>query len=251
MPGFAFGGVVHKVFFPLFASMMLLFAGYASAHMVLVDDFEHQDGPLGDHWQVEQGTFAVSEKKATGGAYAVAILKGRKSSVIEADVEAAGDGIQYVALLLGYRDINNNYFIKLQDNDGTDRNFDSLYCYYGGNSASFWGSNTMIPLEAPFQRAHMKTRFVHEEREVVITLSNIDGTGNVQEYRCPEAPLSGGEGVGIGFFAMDLGRIDNVAVGTQVEAVPASDAFAHAAFAVLACAASVFFLICKRNLTLH
>lgn len=95
--------------------------------------------------------FNIVNKAAQGGDYAIATFNGKSSNIVEADIEATGSGLQYVALILGYRDLNNNYFIKAQDNNGGTPEFNRLYCYYGNNLGYHNWANDPISLNPSFE----------------------------------------------------------------------------------------------------
>jgi hypothetical protein len=172
----------------------------------ILDDFNRADGPIGSQWTDRAGTFSIVSQAAQGGLLALATYNGATSNTLEADVEATGTALQYVGLVLGYADITNNYFLKVQQQDGLGT-FDHAACYYGNNGTGF--GLGFFPLDAPFTRAHMKVSL--SGSTVTMTFSQIDGGTGSQTYVCNGAPSSGGNGIGIAGYDGGYARIDNFA----------------------------------------
>jgi hypothetical protein len=156
------------------------------------------------------------------------------SNILEADIETTGIGLQYVALVLGYRDMDTNYFIKAQDSDGGSPDFNERYCYYGNNrSLPRWIPDS-IALSPSFTSAHMRVEYEPNEHNIIITFSNIDGDSETQQYICPDAPLTGGSGIGIGSYDISRGKIDNVAADVPSVTVPTLSVWGIIVFTVSA-----------------
>ena len=172
----------------------------------LLDDFNRPDGPIGGNWTVQTGEFHVVNNAAQGGPMALATYDGIASGSVEADVAVTGTALQYVALVLGYADINNTLFLKVQQQESGGM-FDHAACYTGNNGPGF--GLGFFRLDAPFSFAHMRADL--NEGAVTITFSNIDGGSGTQTYICEGAPSTGGNGIGIAGYDINFGTIDNFA----------------------------------------
>lgn len=187
----------------------------------IIDDFNRPDGPIGPKWTNDAGSFVVFYNAAMGsGSTNLATYNGVYSNAVEADVESVGTGVEYVGLVLGYHDIDNNLFLKVQNSDGV-LGFDTGACYVGNNGANF--GLGFFKLAYPFESAHMRAESIGNT--VYITFTHIDGTSSSQSYTCSGAPNTGGSAVGINSYTT-LSRIDNFAVGEG--AVPADKLYVFA-----------------------
>lgn len=176
--------------------------------VAILDNFNRPDGPIGPKWVNNAGKFVVSNNVAMGaGSTNLATYNGVYSNVAEADIQSVGTGLEYVGLVLGYRDINNNLFVKFQNSDGAP-GFDQGACYVGNNGITGSFGLGLFTLDQPFTTAHLKTEW--NGNTVYITLSNIDGTSNSQAYICIGAPYTGGSAIGINSFTT-MSNIDNFA----------------------------------------
>lgn len=190
----------------------------------ILDDFNRADGPIGPSWTVQAGAFNVVSQAAQGGATALATFNGGTGNTLEADVEVTGTATQYTGLVLGYADLSNNYFLKVQQQDGGGT-FDHAACYFGNNGGGF--GLGFFPLNAPFKTAHMKV--VLSGTTVTMTFSKIDGGAGAQTYTCDGAPATGGTGIGISGYDAGFARLDNFANGpagpsyTVVQSVRVAD----------------------------
>jgi hypothetical protein len=224
-----------------------LSANIVQAAVTILDNFNHSDGPIDWTWTVQSGTFNIVNNAVQGGDFALATFNGKSSNILEADVEATGSGVQYVALVLGYRDLNNNYFIKAQDDDGGTPEFNRLYCYYGNNHPLSNWINDPISLSPSFTSAHMRVEYNPSTRDVTINFSNIDGGSGTQQYICPDAPLTGGNGIGIASFNISRGKLDNFAADLPSVAVPTLTELGMIIFIALAGLGSVYYLRRQRK----
>jgi hypothetical protein len=225
-----------------------LSASIAQAAVTILDNFNRSDDPINGPWTIQNGTFNIINNAVQGGDYAIATFNGKSSTILEADVEATGSGVQYVALVLGYRDLNNNYFIKAQDDDGGTPDFNRLYCYYGNNHPLPIWFNDPISLSPSFTSAHMRVEYNPSTNNITITFSNIDGGSGTQQYICADAPLTGGNGIGIGSFNISRGKLDNfIADLNPVATIPSLTEWGMIIFVVLAGLGSVYYLRRRRS----
>lgn len=173
--------------------------------------FTTQDGPLGSNWYVESGIFEVYQQKAFGiGPFPnLATYNSLGANQIEADVSIRpGGGAQYSGLVLNYHRVEQNLFLKVQDNDG-DGSFDSGACYIGNNNAGAGFGLGFFSLSYSFTHAHMTVSVIND-RVVHLSLTDIDGLGGSQSYDCSGAPIE--EGYGVGIASYNGGRVDNFRV---------------------------------------
>jgi hypothetical protein len=234
---------IRLLLFLLFSLYIIsLSANIVQAAVTILDNFNRSDGPIDWTWTVQSGTFNIVNNAVQGGDFALATFNGKSSNILEADVEATDSGVQYVALVLGYRDLNNNYFIKAQDDDGDTPEFNRLYCYYGNNIPHPNWTNDPISLSPSFTSAHMRVEYNPSTRNVTINFSNIDGGSGTQQYICPDAPLTGGNGIGIASFNISRGKLDNFAADLPSVAIPTMTELGMIIFIALAGIGSVYYL---------
>ena len=172
----------------------------------ILDDFNRANGPIGGNWTNQAGTFNVYNNAARGGFFALATYGGVTSTVLEADVECVGTALQYTGLVLGYADISNNLFMKVQQQSPYEGQFTHA-AFYVGNGGYGFGPG-FFTLDYPFTTAHMKVELVGST--VTMTFSKIDGGSGVQTYTGTGAPSTGGNGIGICGYNT-VARLDNFA----------------------------------------
>ncbi len=185
-------------------------AGSRPEAMRILDNFNRADGPLGPRWTVRGGTCSIVDGTAVCDGYGRATLNDYSGDgdAAEADVAVVGTDLQYTGLLLNYGAGVNNLFLKVQQQEPYSGQFTHAACYTGNNSAGF--GLGFFPLDAPFQRAHMKAIRVGDD--VTISFTNVDnGAQPDQTYLCTGAPPR--EGTGIGILGLNgIARLDNFGV---------------------------------------
>ncbi|MGE4072317.1 MAG: IPTL-CTERM sorting domain-containing protein [Lysobacterales bacterium] len=180
------------------------------AGVVIFDDFNRADGPLGPSWSVVNGSFAIVSNAADGSSLGRALYVGGVSSVVEMDIAFSGAGVDYVAAVLDQGAGSSNIFVKVQSNGGAA--FDRFGCYTGNNNSGAPFGLGFGNLSANFTSAHMRVS-VDAARTVTLELTNIDGGATTQTYVCTGAPAAEGTSVGMGGFAAGLATIDNFSSG--------------------------------------
>ena len=115
-----------------------------------------------------------------------------------------------------YADINNNYFIKVQQQSPYPGQFTHAAFYYGNT-----GSGLFFELDAAFSTAHMKVGLVGNT--VTLTFSNIDGGAGTQTYTYTYPSSTGGNAIGI-CGGLNLARLDNFATSEGVSCECGADA---------------------------
>lgn len=189
----------------------------AGAGLAVTDDFDRADGPLGPDWTVQAGTFNVSSNAAVGSSLALATYDGAASDSATIDVAFDGTGTEYLGVVLDYLDVSSNIFVKIQNQDGA-AGLDRIFCYEGNNGSS-WTSPSFFDTANVITTARM-TVTIEPDRNVAIELSQINGGTGTESFDCPNAPDTGGTGVGIVQFA-GLGSIDNfTTAGVQDTTAP-------------------------------
>jgi len=113
-----------------------------------------------------------------------------------------GGSVSYIAIVLGYFDLNNNYFIKVQDQGGSGFNYAAFY--YGNN-----GGGDFFSLDTPFASGRI-TGFMTGTLATLQIDSNFDGTAD-QTYTYDFGTATGGNGIGLGFYGAALA--DNFGTG--------------------------------------
>lgn len=197
--------ILYSVFlvFSLFLPIYLCQENVSAS--VLLDDFNRADGQIGAEWTEVNGTFLVVDNKIQGGFVALATFNGSTSDTLEGDVAVTGTYLEYTGLVLRYKDIDNNYFIKVQQSSKSDK-FNTAAFYYGNNG----GGGRFFMLKKTFSTAHMKVTVVG--KKVTLTFSNIDGGASTQTYTHTYSLDTGGDGIGIcGFNNKE--RMDNFTRG--------------------------------------
>ena len=93
----------------------------------------------------------------------------------------------------------------------------------------------------------MRVEYNPSTHDVTITFSNIDGESGTQQYICPDAPLTGGNGIGMGSYNISRGRIDNFAADHPSVAAPTLTVLGMIVFIVCAGFSAIYHLRKWRN----
>ncbi len=215
---------------------IVLLAG-ALARAGVIDDFNRPDAPtLGPNWTIQYANAEIVDgmARALDGApnAALATFNGATANNAFVDVYHTGSDTSYLALVLGYADESNNYFIKVQENGGGD-SFGYAAFYYGNN-----GGGNFFTLESPFSSGRI-TAFMSGTLATLWIDSNFDGTAD-QTYTYDYGVSTGGEGIGLGFYG--TGQADNFGTGEFVAAIPEPGTLA-----LLACGLGLIGLRARRR----
>jgi hypothetical protein len=182
-----------------------LLQGSAAANMVVLDDFNRANGPLGSNWTVQTGSFGIVGNEVVGSGVGIATYNGVTANALEADVRSNTTNLQYVGLVLGYADLGNNLFMKVQQQGAYDGRFTNAAFYYGNN-----GSGNFFNLDSPFTSAHMRVEL--SGTTATMTFSDIDGGSGSQTYSYTYGSVPG-TGIGIlgfqGYATLDNFAADN------------------------------------------
>ena len=182
--------------------LVLALAFAASAHAGVLDDFNRPNAPtLGPNWTLQNGAVSILNNQATetngSRSESLATFNGGVGPSASADVTAVGDGTQYIALVLGYTNIDENFFVKVQDNGGGS-GFDSYGFYYGNNNSGFLsGALTDFGnLTSAFTTGNISATASGS----MVTLDVTPTGGATQVYTWDYGVTPTGNGIGLGFF---------------------------------------------------
>ena len=163
----------------------------------VLDDFNRASGTnMGPAWTEQAGNFSIAANVATGINLSLMTYNDSLGDHLCVDVVNNGTGaLQYVALVSGYADLDNNVFVKIQ---GFSQ-FTDLGFYFGnnGSNSGAWPENGFISLAQPFTNARMTVHLMGDT--VVVELdSDFDGIPNQTYARgsIPVGLLGGGSGLG-------------------------------------------------------
>jgi len=215
----------------LLACLFLLgFSGSAQAGpLTVVDDFNRPDGTnLGPNWNEANPDFRIENGTARseavfGGSLMTYTGPVSNPNVVGADVfYQGGPRVVYNALVLGYANLANNVFVKVQDNNANG-DFDTVFFYYGDNGGG-WPGMTGGPASQAVPTPFTSARLTLTLAGNAVTLTIDTNFDNVPEltYTRGGIPLANlGSGVGLGGF--NNATFDNFALeGTQAIPEPAS-----------------------------
>lgn len=178
---------------------------------VLLDDFNRPDSTnLGANWTEVVGNISIAGGSATGTVDpSLMIFNDVSANAITADVFEGTGSLQYGALVVGYADVSNNLFVKVQGNGGA---FNIAYFYYGNNGGAF-GSQGASSSLVPFSSARL-TLTLQGSLATLFIDTNFDGIPD-QTISRPDVPTALlGSGIGLGFFGQ--AQLDNF----ELAAVP-------------------------------
>jgi hypothetical protein len=122
-----------------------------------LDNFNRSNSTtLGSAWTERSPGIGIQNDRATNPKFttALATYKGAKSDSACLAVRANGDKIQYAGIVLGYNNLANNIFVKVQDNAENGK-FDTAYAYRGDNTTQPLGTGSDSKSLTPFKRAEI------------------------------------------------------------------------------------------------
>jgi hypothetical protein len=193
--------------------VLLFTAAIASANAgTILDDFNRANAAtLGPNWTQQAGTDQILNDQATAITnISLATFNGASSTSAFVDAYDNGTGLQYIALVLDFTDVADNFFIKVQNQTG-DSLFHDYAFYYGNNQSGLYAS-----LSQPFSSALIWATFSGTSATLYIDPTF---TGVAQQtYTYTFASNPGGTGIGLGFFG--AASADNFGEGTPNSATP-------------------------------
>lgn len=166
------------------------------------DNFDRANSTtLGSLWteQATPNNIGIESLRATNptASTALATFKNGTGNQACADVSTNGTGVQYVAIVLGYKNLTNNLFIKVQQNNGAG--FNIAYFYYGNNGTSFSPSVNLTP----FANAQISASLVGSTVTLTVD-TNFDGIPEETLTAPLPATASLGTGIGLGIYGHAL-----------------------------------------------
>jgi hypothetical protein len=179
----------------------------------ILDDFNRPDAStLGPNWTVVSGGAQIISNQAAGlSNLSLVVYNGVSASGAYVDVYNTGNALQYAALVLGYSGINDNYFIKVQNQSGG--NSFGNYAFYYGNNGSGGGGGGFFGLNTPFSSGRIWATYSGTTAWLFID-SDFDGVADQQYSHTYSAAVSG-SGIGLGFYGAT--RVDNFGAGPPVQ----------------------------------
>lgn len=174
----------------ILASVAALFGLSAHAAMTVADNFN--DGTFSG-WTTQSGSFTETGGVLGGTPVSLATLDGASATTLGVDVESNG-GVSYVALILNYSDLNDNLFVKLQDNT-SDGLFDRVFMYRGNNGSSAVTGSYYFDLSTQVQSSYFEASV---NNVTGLVTAKVGATGDV--FFGTLSSSYAGTGVGIGFY---------------------------------------------------
>ena len=192
----------------LSAAVLAALALGNAAHAAVIDDFNRAS--LGPDWVIQSG--AMSTNGAVVGGDSLSLMTytpGAGQSHASIDIQLNGTGIAYGAIVLGYAGLNQNAFIKLQNNGGPT-GFTNAAFYYGNNiggSGDFFSITGLSSITS--------ARLIASLSGSVATLgidTNFDGVAE-QSFTHDYGAVVFGSGVGLGIYG--TATLDNFCLGSN------------------------------------
>jgi len=185
----------------------------AVAYAGVLDDFNRANAPtLGASWTAQAGGGEIynNTARASGGSQFPNLLtyNGVSTNSAFVDVYSIDSNLAYIALDLAFQDVNNNYFIKVQNQGGGASGFNYGAFYYGNN-----GGGNFFTLSSPFVSGRITAFFTGTVATLDID-SNFDGTPD-QTYSYNYGTGTGGTGIGLGLYG--TAQADNFGSGVTPE----------------------------------
>ncbi len=206
------------------ALIILLLHPQLSTAAVLLDDFNRPDSSdMGAAWVEQTGDFRIDGGEARSNNLALMTYTGVTGLASSVDVHLNPlTDPQYVALVLGYADLSNNLFVKVQRQSGGS-GFFRIFFYYGNNGDN-WGTGTNFFDVPVFQSARMSLTLTG----AVATLDlDTDFDGDIEHTLSKTGTAShvAGLGTGIGLGGFGEPFIDNFGLGTGLIPEPTTSSF--------------------------
>jgi len=204
----------RRVFKVLWTGVLLLYSP-AFCGTIVLDDFNRSDSSdMGPNWIEQAGDFQIVSGRASGSAFALMTFVGATSNRVSVDAFPSGT-LSYVAIVLGYADLDNSLFIKVQNQGDTRFNYAGFY--HGNNVSSGLGS--FFSLSSSFDSARMTASLVGGTAYLEFD-TDFDGIPD-QTYSYSGYSL-GSLGTGIGLGSYGWATMDNFAIESEVVPEPAT-----------------------------
>lgn len=196
---------MKKLFVFALALGMVLGVSVTARADSFFDNFNRADASdLGPNWIIQNGSISISENMAytSAGYFNYATVNGFSGSYLT--TKLAVDAIyspnnKYVALMLGYADVNHNLFVKVQGS------YNTAAFYYGNN-----GNGSFFNI-TPFAEGRISVYAIDAVTVQLDIDSNFDDIAE-QTYTHAYTPteIAGlGTGIGLGMFPQGHTLADN------------------------------------------
>jgi hypothetical protein len=156
---------------------------------------------LGPSWTEQSPGIGIQHLKATNPAYssALATYNGAKSHSACADVYTRLTGIQYVAIVLGYKNLAHSIFLKVQETNPSSGQFDKAYAYRGNNTPHPLGTGRDSKRLTPFSGAEIYATWTGST--VKLLISTAFNNRPQQKFVIHGVSTSGlGKKIGLGIY---------------------------------------------------
>lgn len=195
------------------AASILGLSASAQAGVVNLDDFN--DGVVSG-WTTQAGSISESGGVMSGSNSSLATLDGATSSTVGVDA-IASTGTSYTALVMNYSSVNDNLFVKIQDNNGNGL-FDRVFFYHGNNGGSALTGTYYFDLSNEVS----STYFELTDNGDGTVSAMVGATGDT--FSGTLSNSYSGTGIGLGFYGN--AQADNFYAVSAVSAVPEPSTYA-------------------------
>jgi hypothetical protein len=179
---------------------------------VPLDNFNRANSAsLGSGWTQQSPTMSLENNSATNPNATFGLATWNTPATVQqacADVSNNGAAVQYAALVLGFADVNNAAFVKVQDNLSAGT-FQTAFIYYGnsGECKITGGCNFSI---TPFHAGRLHVELNPATAEITLDIdTNFDNVPEQSITKTYNAPFGFGNAIGIGAYGHSF--LDNFA----------------------------------------
>ena len=207
---------VRRLFQLQFGILFLALGLPVTWGQIVLDDFNRPNGSApGENWTERAGSFVIQDNKLLGSSTSLMTWNGPSTTTVSFDLFHGDSGTQYGALVLGYANLSNNLFVKVQDNGGGAA-YDSVFFYYGNYGEAF-GSEPVTSAVTPFVSGRVTLSLLGSVATIGID-TNFDGVAE-QSFKRFDVPTTKlGTGFGVGLYGSSA--IDNFVAIPEPGVVP-------------------------------
>lgn len=172
------------------------------------DHFNRSDNQdIGGQWIEQAGDMEIRSDMLHGRQNnSLSVFQGvnadYRTSKVEANFQTNGQKLWYVALVAGYRDLNNCVHVKVQDSD-YDTLVDKVYFRYGNNQAPWNANNYVFDIDTPTALGALTLTFENNGDVARLELDN-PFSGEVEVFRCSGLSAKASQ-LGVGFGVSTFG----------------------------------------------
>jgi hypothetical protein len=180
----------------LLGPLVFAVSASATATVQVVDDFNNG---VYSGWTTREGTLSESGSVLAGTNYSLATYDSMAGRTIGVDA-VGGVSTSYVAAVLNYSSLDDNLFVKIQDNSGNGL-FDRVYFYRGNNGDSAVSGLDNVPLTFEVHATYFQ---VTDNGNGTVT-ATVSATGDTWTKTLTNTYA--GTGGGLGFYG--TAQVDN------------------------------------------